>query len=115
VKQAEAFKAETDRAIDARIAQLRDTLTFASAGALPEAQFEDIVIAGKEVSFTVFRQSKVPFLQGQVLVTVQVARHGLGGVVSFHAEKGLVFSAGAPVRDATTQELQDSNAMAKDA
>jgi len=113
VKQAEAFTVEAERAVDARIATLRSTLAFETAGALPEAQFEDIVIAGKEVLFTVFRQSNIPFMPGQVLVTVQVARHGLGGVVSFQAEKGLVFSSDAGVRDATTRELQDSGTLGK--
>jgi hypothetical protein len=113
VKQPEAFAVEAERAVDTRIAQLRSTLAFATASALPEAQFEDVVIAGKEVLFTVFRQSNIPFLAGQVLVTVQVARHGLGGVVSFQTEKGLVFSPGHPVRDATPQELQDSGSLGK--
>lgn len=113
MKLAEAFTVEAERAIDARIAQLRSTLAFATAGALPEAQYEDIVIAGKEVLFTVFRQSSIPFLAGQVLLTVQVARHGLGGVVSFQTEKGLVFSPDAAVRDATARELQDSGSLGK--
>jgi hypothetical protein len=43
-----------------------------------------------------------------VLVTVQIARHGLGGIVSFHTERGLVFGPHGDPRDATEQELQNS-------
>jgi hypothetical protein len=108
VKLAELFKAEAIKEVDARIAQLRTTKTFETSGALPEAHAEDIVVAGREVQLMIFRQSNVPFLAGQVLVTVQIARHGMGGVSLFQVEKGLVFSPSAPARDATTEELQRS-------
>jgi len=108
MKLAEQFRAEAQDTIDARVAQLRTSHTFETVSALPEAHFEDVVIAGREVQLTVFRQSNVSFLDGQVLVTVQIARHGLGGVKSFHVEQGLVFSAGAPARVATARELEDS-------
>lgn len=108
VKAAELFKAEAIKEVDARVAQLRTARTFESASALPEAHAEDIVIAGREVQLMIFRQSNVPFLPGQVLVTVQIARHGMGGVLLFQTEKGLVFSADAPARDATIEELQRS-------
>jgi hypothetical protein len=108
MKLAEQFRAEALQAIDDRVARLRGAHTFESVNALPEAQFEDVVIAGREVQLTVFRQSNVPMLDGRVLVTVQIARHGLGGVKSFRVEKGLVFSAGEAVREATTRELEYS-------
>jgi len=108
MKLAEKFREEALATLDTRIAALRNTHSLETASALPEAHFEDVVIAGREVQLTVFRQSKVPFLDGQVLVTVQIARHGLGGVKSFHVERGLVFSAGASARDATARELEDS-------
>jgi hypothetical protein len=65
-------------------------------------------VAGREVQLTIYRQAAVRSLGRQVLVTVQLARHALGGVVSFHIEKGIVFSPEAPARDATEQELLDS-------
>jgi hypothetical protein len=39
---------------------------------------------------------------------VLIARHVLGGMASFHTERGLVFSPGGAPRDATDQELQNS-------
>lgn len=53
---------------------------------------------------TTFRQKDVP-APGQVLVTVQIARHGLGGPTTFKVESGLVFSSDGSVRDATDDEL----------
>lgn len=100
------FNAEAARVLQERVEHLRATLSHADALRLPEAKGEDIVVAGKEVQLTIFRQADIEFLNGQVLVTVQVARFGLGGVTSFHMERGVVFSAGAPPRDATEEELR---------
>ena len=74
---------------------------------MPEVEPRDIVIANREAQLAIFRQSDVP-LEGHVLVTVQVARHGLRGVVSFKLERGLVFSPHGSVRDATDHELLGS-------
>lgn len=106
--KAELFKAEAQRAVDARIEQLRGSLTYETAGELSRAQFESLVLQGREAELTVYRQSDHPSLGGKVLVTVQVARHALGGVPSFRIEKGLVFSMNAPPRDATVAELRAS-------
>lgn len=108
VKQAEAFWNAAREQVQDRIARLRDSLTFDGALALPEADCSDIVVLDREVQLTVFRQSTLAMLPGQVLVTVQVSRHSMGGVTSAKVEQGLVFSRGIPPREATVQELADS-------
>jgi hypothetical protein len=110
VNKAEQFREEALALVKVRIESLRATLDFPNAMSLPEAHSEDVVVAGREVQLTVFRQANVPFLAGRVLVTVQVARHSLGGIVQFRVEQGLVFSPDKPPRDATDQELRDSGA-----
>jgi hypothetical protein len=102
-----AFNDAAVAVISSEVARLRE-LTFSQALALPEAAGRDIVIAGKEVQLTVFRQTEPHLLKGDVLVTVQVARFGLGGMVSYHTERGLVFSPGTTPREATQVELQSS-------
>jgi hypothetical protein len=102
------FKEQALFVVNAEIERLRAELTFDQARALPEADGKDIVVAGKEVQLTVFRQSDVGFLKGDVLVTVQIARFGLGGVVTYRTERGLVFSPATAPRDATQTELQNS-------
>jgi hypothetical protein len=104
---AETFRADALREIEGRIDRLRLALTYAEALGLPQVDPQDIVIANREAQLAIFRQSGQP-LEGHVLVTVQVARHGLGGVVSFNLERGLVFSQDGSVRDATDQELLGS-------
>ncbi len=106
--QAEEFWNEVVRIVEAHAAGLRDSLSFDDALALPAAESSDIVIQGKEVVLTVFRQADVPSLKDQVLVTVQVSRHTMGGMSTSFRERGLVFSAGAPPRQATEEELRDS-------
>lgn len=91
--------------VRAKLQQLRGELTFEQALALPEADCQDVVVEKKEVQLTIFRQAKLPFLEGRVLVTVQLARHGLGGVSHFKYEQGLVFSPNEAVRLATDEEL----------
>ncbi|HTU68307.1 MAG TPA: hypothetical protein VMF52_20360 [Steroidobacteraceae bacterium] len=104
---AEAFRAAALQEIETRIARFR-TLTYDESLALPEADFSDIVITAREVQVTVFRQIAPPSLPDQILLTVQIARHSMGGVVAFRLERGLVYSRNAPPRDATEQELRDS-------
>jgi hypothetical protein len=106
--RAEEFWSEAEKFIEAHAQGLRDSLTYEDVLALPEADSRDIVILGKEVLLTIFRQSDVPALEGQVLVTVQVSRHTLGGMSTSLRERGLVFSAGNPPRPATEQEMRDS-------
>jgi len=104
----EAFEKEALALLQDRVAGLRGSLSYATALALPEAQFEDVVIAKKEVQLTIYRQSNARALPGRVLLTVQLARHALGGTPTYRAERGLVVSPDDSVRDATEQELLDS-------
>lgn len=95
-------------AVRAELDRLRSKLTFAEVHAMPEAEAKDIVVAGREVQLTTFRQTGPRFLRGGVLITVQLARFGLGGVVSQQIERGLVFSPDSAPRDATEVELLES-------
>jgi hypothetical protein len=104
----EAFNQAALAEVQRHIQRLRNELTYEAAKALPESEGSDVVIEGREVALTIFRQVGLPVLGDNVLVTVQIARHALGGIVSFHTERGLVFGPlGAP-RDATQQELLES-------
>ncbi len=104
---AELFRAEASRAIGAEIERLA-ALTFPQIRALPEVESRDFVAANREAQLSIYRQIDPPMLHGRVLVTVQIVRHGLGGVETFRVERGLVLSADAAPRDATSQELQAS-------
>ena len=105
---AEEFWNEAVKVVEAHAARLGDSLSFDDALALPAAESSDIVILGKEVLLTIFRQSDVPSLKDQVLVTVQVSRQTMGGMSTSLRERGLVFSADAPPRQATEEELKVS-------
>jgi hypothetical protein len=102
------FKEEALAAVRSEVDRLKAELTYAQALALPEAAGKDIVVAGKEVQLTIFRQTEPPFLKGEVLVTVQLARFGLGGSVSHQTERGIVFSPIEPPREATPVELENT-------
>jgi hypothetical protein len=104
MKLAEAFRLGATQQVQAQVDELRGSLDFDGAAALPEIQCRDIVIVGREATLTVFRQLDRP-APGHVLVTVQVARHSLGGLTALKIEKGVVFPRGAPARDATDEEL----------
>jgi hypothetical protein len=104
----EAFCQAAVAEVQRHVHRLRHELTYETAKALPEAVASDVVIEGREVTLTVFRQTGLPMLGEGILVTVQVARHGLGGIVSFHIERGLVFEPHGNPRDATALELQNS-------
>jgi hypothetical protein len=80
-------------------------LSFGDAAALPEASGAKVSIAGHECQVTTFVQ---PLRADAVLVTLQVARPGLLGVVSYHTERGLIFSADGSVCEATAEELQNN-------
>ena len=98
---------EADHLIGERIAQLR-SLTFEQARALPEGSSEDTVLGGIPCRVTVYAQLAPWKLPGTVLVTVQVARRKLLGMVEYHIERGLVFSPEGVVREATRVELRDT-------
>lgn len=100
----EAFENEAEKLVADKLRALQ-ALTYDDATKLPNAVPEDIVIAGKEVQITVFRQSDIEALPGVVLVTLQVVRAGLGGILNYHFERGLVYSATDGVREATESEL----------
>jgi hypothetical protein len=99
-----AFETEARNIVDERLAELR-ILSFGDVLDLPGALAEDIVIAGKEVQLTTFRQKDLPNLPGAVLVTAQLARAGLGGLISYHYERALVYFADGEIREATQDEL----------
>ena len=99
---------EAAAVVNRKLAELRE-LTYTDAQGLSAAAFEDIVVAGKEVQLTVFRQQGVLSAADAVLVTVQLARAGLGGIVNFQLERGLVYLPGRPVRDATEDELEQTS------
>jgi hypothetical protein len=103
--KAAQFNDEALRVIQEHLQRLRSTLTYEAALRLPAARGEDIVVAGKEVQLMIFRQAIGESSQGQALVTVQLARYGLGGVSTYLAEKGVVFSPTAAPRDATDEEM----------
>jgi hypothetical protein len=94
--------------VQRHVQRLRNTLTYEDAKALPQVDGRGVVIEGREVALTIFRQADLPILGNGVLVTVQIARHALGGAISFHTERGLVFEPQGAPRDATEQELQNS-------
>lgn len=104
----QAFNEESLTLVEREIERLRAGLTFEKARNLPQAEGRDVVVAGREVQLTVFRQTDARIGDGGVLVTVQVARFGLGGTNTYRVERGLVFSPDAPPRDATEEELVTS-------
>lgn len=105
VSLATRFREEAVAELESRRERLRSALSFDEAKALPSIDISDVVFAGREAHLTIFRQD----LGTQVLVTLQVARHGLGGVTSLRIEKGLVFSPEEAPRDATDAELEASS------
>ena len=100
----DTFTQEAAAIAESKLAELRN-LDFTAAAALPGAQLEDIVVAGKEVQMTVFRQIGIPGSAEAVLVTVQLARAGLGGLLTYKYEKALVYSSNGDIREATESEL----------
>ena len=67
-----------------------ESLSFEEAAKIPRAEARDIVVANKEVQMTVFRQNGIPDIEDAVLITVQISRASLGGIVNFQHEQGLV-------------------------
>ena len=104
----DTFNQEALALVQGEIDRFRSELTFESARQLPRADGRDVVVAGKEVQLTVFSQTEPEFLKGRVLITVQAARFGLGGTNTFRLERGVIFSADDPPRDATETELAES-------
>jgi len=106
-----AFNDAALAAVQSEIVRLKTELSYSRACELPEAKGRDIVVAGREVQLTTFRQRVPSSSSGEVLVTVQVARFGLGGMLSYQTESGLIFSPSAAPRDATEAELNGSRSQ----
>ena len=100
----EVFDAAAKKVTDERLVELK-MLTYEDAFGLPGALSKDIVVAGKEVQMTIFRQLGLPDIPEAVLVTVQISRAGLGGLVSYHYERALVYTVNGEFREATQSEL----------
>ena len=103
-----AFNDAAVAAVQSELVRLRTELSYPEACELPEAEVRDVVVAGREVQLTTFRQRAPSSASGEILVAVQVARFGLGGIVSYQIERGLIFSPSAAPRDATEAELTGS-------
>ena len=100
----EDFSNEAQKVTADKLEELR-RLSYNDVVELPRALLEDIVVARKEIQMTIFRQQGLPNLDNAILVTVQLARASLGGIVSYHYERGLVYLTSGEVRDATESEL----------
>ena len=103
-----AFNDAALAAVQSEIVRHGTELSYLQACELPQTQVRDIVVAGREVQLTTFRQRAPSSSSGEILVAVQVARFGLGGIVSYQIERGLIFSANAAPREATGPELTGS-------
>ena len=90
--------------IESEISRLRK-LGYTDVSALPEAEGKEITLATKKCSLTSYVQR---LDTGELLVTIQVARPRLFGLMSMHRENGLIFSQHGQVREATDQELAES-------
>ena len=101
----EEFEAAARNHVSGVLEKLKQ-LTYHDAGQMPHAEFDDIVIAGKEVQLTIFKQDEVPNLPGAILITAQIVRAALGGVHSFHYEQGLVFEEHKSAREASEDEMR---------
>lgn len=100
----ELFEQEAEALVGDKLTALKH-LSFDEASSLPRAVPEDIVIAGKEVQLTVFKQTDIEGLPSAVLVTLQVVRAGLGGIVNYQLERGLLYFPRGEIREATESEL----------
>jgi hypothetical protein len=101
------FDAEAQGLVDAEIARFRG-FSFEAARELPECDDVDLLIGGQNASMTTFRYLSPFGLEGCVLVVVLAALPRFLGMTARHIEKGLVFSAERPPRDATRTELENS-------
>ena len=97
------YVSESNCLIESRLAQLKQ-LSFDQASNLPEASQEEVTLAGQVSDLGIFAQRRPA---GDLLVTVQLARRGSLGLVSFHTERGLLFS-NECIREATSEELMES-------
>ncbi len=100
----EVFEQEAEALINNKLTALK-AISFDDAMKLPRAVPEDIVVAGKEVQLTVFKQSDIEDLPGALLVTLQVVRAGLGGILNYQLERGLIYFPSGEKREATENEL----------
>jgi hydroxymethylglutaryl-CoA reductase len=95
---------EVQQMIEAVISQLQRN-SFNDIAALPEAKGQDVLIDGKKGALTTYVQR---LSSGELLVTVQIASPILLGFGSVHTERGLIFSANGFLREATSEELQNT-------
>jgi hypothetical protein len=95
---------EVQQMIEARISQLRRS-SFKEIAALPKAQGEDVMIDGERCALTTYVQK---LKSDELVATVQIASSTLLGLTSLHTERGLIFSATGSVREATSEELQNT-------
>ena len=100
----EEFAMEAEKIALERLEEFK-ALSLDEVLKIPEAEAWDIVVAGKEVQMTVFRQTGIPDIPQAVLVTAQIIRAGMGGIVTYHHEEGLVFLPQGGNRAATEEEL----------
>ena len=103
----EEFTELANETLREKVATLK-LLSFEEVQNLPVAFAEDVLVGRKEVQITVFKQANLPELGNAVLITVQLARFGLGGVAIYQAEEGFVFSKTKAVRQATVAELDST-------
>ena len=96
-----AFTRDVEQLIASRVGSLSG-LSYGEVAELPEAVGEEVVVAGRRGTVTVYSQS---LRDRELLVTVQIAFPELLGFASSHYERGLVFSAIGSVRGATSEEL----------
>jgi len=97
-------KPEVQQIIEARISQLQSS-SFNEIAALPISKGEDVLIEGRKCTLTTYVQK---LSSRELLATVQIAAPMLLGLGSAHTERGLIFSVGGLVREATSEELQNT-------
>lgn len=101
------FDAEAKTLLDQEIEQL-SRLSFEDAKSLPECEGRDIDFFGHRASLTTFRYVSPYGLDGHVLVVALAALPIWLGMAARHIERGIVFSEGGLVREATQTELENS-------
>jgi hypothetical protein len=105
----ENYQLDAQRVVQSRLSQFR-RLTYQEAATLQPPQGESLILSDIACKLWVYvqRDAHPPLPKDAVLVTVQVARERVWGMVSYHTEGGLVFMPHGEVREATDIELRDS-------
>jgi len=102
-----AFYEAAVRLAEERLTPFR-SLSYEKALALPQAQSEELSVAGQKVSFTLSRHVGSGQLDGCVIVVALVALPRWFRLGAHRTERGIVFSPNTPQREATALELQNS-------